>query len=202
MTRGFGRSFLLTTAVVAALALNGCGRDVSNPAGSEQSTTLGAMSVDTAALGAPLGAQFARARAATARYHDISVALGEGFIQVSPCISSPEGTMGFHYLNPSRLDGAAVVDEPEALLYLEKDGRWQLVGLEYLVPVFQNGEPYSGVEPPAEPGPTPRLFGEPFDGPLAGHAPGEPWHYELHVWLWRHNPAGMFAPFNPSLSCS
>lgn len=201
MTRHFGSSFLLTTVAVAALALNGCGSGVSNPVGSEQSTAQGATSLDSVALGVPVGAELARARAATARYHDVSVALGEGFIQVSPCISSPAGAMGFHYLNPSRLDGAAVVDEPEMLLYLEKDGRLLLVGVEYVVPVFRDGQPYSGAEPPADPGPNPRLFGKPFDGPMPGHGPGEPWHYDLHVWLW-NNPAGMFAPFNPSLSCS
>jgi hypothetical protein len=23
----------------------------------------------------------------------------------------------------------------------------------------------------------------------------------LHVWIWHHNPAGMFADFNPRVSC-
>jgi hypothetical protein len=29
-----------------------------------------------------------------------------------------------------------------------------------------------------------------------------PIHYDLHVWLWKHNPSGLFAPFNPEASCS
>lgn len=203
MTRHLCSSFLLTAVLAAAPALNGCGREASNPAGSEPSATQGGTSLDAVdVLGAPLGGQLAQARAATARYHDVSVALQEGFIPVSPCISSPAGTMGFHYLNPSRLDGTAVVDEPEILLYLEENGQLRLVAVEYVVPVFQDGHPYFGSEPPADPGPNPQLFGKPFDGPMPGHAPDDPWHFDLHVWLWRHNPAGRFAQFNPSLSCS
>jgi ABC-type Zn2+ transport system substrate-binding protein/surface adhesin len=26
-------------------------------------------------------------------------------------------------------------------------------------------------------------------------------HYDLHVWLYRENPKGMFAQFNPKASC-
>ena len=33
----------------------------------------------------------------------------------------------------------------------------------------------------------------PFDSPMLGHEPGMPVHYDLHVWLYRHNPAGLFA---------
>ncbi|MCA1639594.1 MAG: hypothetical protein LC768_14895 [Acidobacteria bacterium] len=49
--------------------------------------------------------------------------------------------------------------------------------------------------------PTPSLFGRSFNGPMPGHGPGEPVHYDLHVWAWRNNPNGMFAQFNPKLSC-
>ncbi|HET7292166.1 MAG TPA: hypothetical protein VFM88_07070 [Vicinamibacteria bacterium] len=149
-----------------------------------------------------MGPQLAQARAATAQYHDVAVALADGFVRASPCISSPAGTMGFHYVNHSRMDDTAAIDEPEVLLYLPNDGELALVAVEYVVPVFQDGQPYFGTAPPAEPGPHPELFGRPFDGPMPGHAPGEPWHYDLHVWVWSHNPAGMFRPFNPSLSCS
>jgi len=26
-------------------------------------------------------------------------------------------------------------------------------------------------------------------------------HYDLHVWLWKNNPAGTFSPTNPAVSC-
>ena len=47
----------------------------------------------------------------------------------------------------------------------------------------------------------PTLFGVPFDGPMLGHTPEMPIHYDLHVWLYRHNPAGTFAMWNPRVRC-
>jgi hypothetical protein len=26
-------------------------------------------------------------------------------------------------------------------------------------------------------------------------------HYDLHVWLWKKNPAGLFSPTNPDIKC-
>jgi len=36
---------------------------------------------------------------------------------------------------------------------------------------------------------------------MPGHSRVMPIHYDLHVWLWESNASGMFAPFNPELSC-
>jgi len=36
---------------------------------------------------------------------------------------------------------------------------------------------------------------------MPGHHPGMPVHYDLHVWLWQDNPMGMFALFNPTVTC-
>jgi hypothetical protein len=49
--------------------------------------------------------------------------------------------------------------------------------------------------------PAPSLFGQTFQGPMPGHNPQMPWHYDLHVWLFESNPSGLFAPFNPAFSC-
>lgn len=129
----------------------------------------------------------AQARAATAKYHDFSVALAEGFVPVSPCVSLPGlGAMGIHFLNFSRFDTNVSPSEPEVLLYLpDADGEMRLVGLEYVAV-------YTGSNPP------PVLFGQTMEGPVSH---GGPLQYELHVWAWRHNPSGLFAPFNPKLSC-
>ena len=27
-------------------------------------------------------------------------------------------------------------------------------------------------------------------------------HYDRHVWIYRENPNGVFAPFNPKVSCA
>lgn len=40
------------------------------------------------------------------------------------------------------------------------------------------------------------------DGPTLGHEPGMPIHYDLHVWLFKANPDGVFAPWNPRVTCS
>jgi len=129
----------------------------------------------------------ALARAATAKYHDIEVALADGFIPVSPCIALPNGaTMGFHYLKPSRVDSSVDPAEPELLLYLPNaEGKLKLVALEYFVP-------FDGSSP------APILYGRPMDGPESFPPPT---HYEMHVWAWKSNPDGLFVPFNPSLSC-
>ena len=92
-------------------------------------------------------------------------------------------------------DPAINATQPEILLYVrDAKGKWRLVGLEYLR--FAADQ-----EPPIDPSDKPSLFGQAFDGPMPGHEPGMPHHYDLHVWLWADNPSGMFAPFNPTLTC-
>ncbi|HKZ31771.1 MAG TPA: hypothetical protein VJ648_05380 [Vicinamibacteria bacterium] len=149
----------------------------------------------------PVQAELDVARAATARYQDVSVALQEGFVADPVCVSSPLGTMGVHYVNPSRSDARVTAGEPEILLYLPEGGRMRLVAIEYSMPIAQNGQPYFGATPPTNPGTTPVLFGQSFDGPMAGHGPAQPWHFDLHVWIWAENPAGRFAQFNAQLRC-
>ena len=49
------------------------------------------------------------------------------------------------------------------------------------------------------------MLGQPFDGPMEGHEPLMPHgmhHYDLHVWLWKENPACLFSPTNPRLTCA
>src|SRR5262245_2352942 len=64
--------------------------------------------------------QLAQVRRATAKYHDVNVALADGFIQTPACVASPDGGMGIHFINPARLmDPAENILEPEVLLYVE-----------------------------------------------------------------------------------
>jgi hypothetical protein len=147
------------------------------------------------------------ARAATAQYHNESKALEDGFLSTFLCVGAPGlGAMGVHYINPSRMMDANVdAASPETLLYVpQSNGRMRLVGVEYYAPVLVGGQPWFGGPdnpPPTVDNPAPTLFGRVFDGPMPGHGPGQPWHYDLHVWAWSHNPAGLFAPFNPKLKC-
>ena len=138
----------------------------------------------------PGGARLAEVRRATARYHDVAAAVADGYVAVSPCESLPgAGGMGVHYLN-GRLasDLEVVADQPEVLLYEPReDGSLRLVGVEWWVADVGQGRP--------------SVMGVPLDGPMDGHGPGMPVHYDLHAWLWRHNPAGTFDPWNPAVTC-
>jgi hypothetical protein len=151
--------------------------------------------------------QLTQARAATAQYHNESKALEDGFISTFQCVEVPGlGAMGVHYINPARLaDPAVDASRPETLLYIrQNDGKMRLIGLEYVAAVRSNGAPWFGAPnnpPPVVDNPAPMLFGQTFAGPMPGHGPGEPWHYDLHVWAWRDNPRGLFFPFNSKLSC-
>jgi UrcA family protein len=60
-----------------------------------------------------------KVRNATARYIDINVALREGFVQATPCVSGPDaGAMGVHFVLPARISGGVLnAEQPEALIY-------------------------------------------------------------------------------------
>jgi hypothetical protein len=145
-------------------------------------------------------------KAATARYHSFEEAQAAGYsIEGEPCVQEAPGAMGIHAVNHT-LAGDLTVDplRPDILLYLpDGNGNLKLVGVEYFMVALTSSGPWFGSTPP--PGgfinPAPSVFGHTFDGPMPGHNPVMPWHYDLHVWIWADNPAGMFAPFNPNLSC-
>ncbi|HVM35468.1 MAG TPA: hypothetical protein VM784_09005 [Actinomycetota bacterium] len=142
-----------------------------------------------------LAPQMARLKAATGAYHNEAVATASGFAADDVCVDSPHGGMGHHYVNDLRIqDDAVSRDKPEVLLYAPARGNERaLVGIEYFK--VDDDQDLSTDDD------RPRLFGRPFDGPMEGHAPGMPIHYDLHVWAWRSNPDGLFAPFNPRVSC-
>lgn len=84
---------------------------------------------------------------------------------------------------------------PEVLLYERRaGGEWRLTGVEYIVVA----SPGTDLEGPSRP----RFDNQPFDIGGVGRLmeAGVP-HWSLHVWVHKANPAGMFAPFNPDVSC-
>ena len=140
------------------------------------------------------GRQLAAVRKSLAPYRDVSVALADGFIPVSGCEVSDEGGMGVHYLHPGRAAQAPDALAPSILLYApDRDGEMRLLGAEW----FQ-ADADQDLHTDDD---RPTLFGKPFDGPMPGHDPMMPVHYDLHVWLFDSNPAGLFAPWNPSVHC-
>jgi hypothetical protein len=154
-------------------------------------------------------ALLAKVRSETAKYHDVSVALTDGYIAASPCEEiQGVGVMGIHYVNFALAIDLVVNElEPEMLLYVPFDGGFRLVGVEYYATALANTaagpQPWFGVDPPPLGwfNSAPTVFGESLDGPMPGHGPGIPWHYDFHVWLWQANPSGIFAEFNPNVQC-
>lgn len=137
----------------------------------------------------------ARVRAATARYHDPAVARADGFRLSHACVESPAGAMGYHWIRPAAFAEPLDVTRPQVLIYQPApDGGLRLVAVEYLV--------WDADQDLTTDGDRPVLFGRGLDGPMPGHEPGMPVHYDLHVWVWQHNPSGMFAPWNPAGSCT
>lgn len=122
-----------------------------------------------------------------ARYHDLDKATANGYEFVGPCVSDPAlGGMGDHYslnaeIDFGRGDGSYALDKPQYLVYApQKNGGRRLAALDYTVPY----EKWQSPEPPS-------FFGVPFtrnDGFGV---------WMFHIWLFEHNPAGMFANFNP-----
>lgn len=137
----------------------------------------------------------------TAKYHDLTVAEHAGyglFLDKAgiACIDMPGmGAMGVHYANGGIVpDGAIDPDTPEALVYApDKHGGLHLAAVEYVV--FQADWDANHDSPPS-------LFGATFNSTGADNRFGLPAYYSLHVWVWKHNPAGTFAMWNPKVSCT
>lgn len=158
----------------------------------------------------------------TKRFQDIDVALAEGYIQdpMNICetatmmgLPSFVGSMGIHYFRPDllgitetepRINGVGVHTDfrnPSVLIYEpQEDGSMELVAVENLVfktawteanagkkPDFMGYEYFSMVDNPVTDTDEAHMF--------------EP-HYDLHMYLYRENPAGLFSPFNPAVSCN
>jgi hypothetical protein len=105
------------------------------------------------------------------------------------------GAMGIHFVNGAYV-GTADVDpaKPEALVYEpEGNGKLRLVALEYVT--FQAAWDATHSAPP-------ELFGQTFNFTPAPNRYGLPAFYSLHAWIWKNNPAGMFAMWNPDVSCA
>ncbi|HYF09790.1 MAG TPA: hypothetical protein VD970_19395 [Acetobacteraceae bacterium] len=141
-----------------------------------------------------LPAELAAVRDALNRYQDPLVAVREGYMSTLGCVAYPEGAMGVHFINPALIGPTPDPLRPPLLVYEPTpDGRLRLVAAEWFVPLA------TGITE------RPVLFGRPFDGPMAGHEPLMPdelHHYDLHVWLWKENPAGLFNAINPTVGCA
>jgi hypothetical protein len=127
-------------------------------------------------------------RDATAAFQDLDAAGSAGFVQVTPCwFHGNAGAMGYHLARLDRIgNGAVELLEPEALMYEpQADGSFAFLGVEYIVPIAL----WEGDGPPS-------LLDETFA------RDDESGLFTLHIWSVRENPAGIFAPWNPNVSCA
>jgi hypothetical protein len=144
------------------------------------------------------GGDLAEVKRATAPYHRLATAEADGFgelfdLEGLSCIEDAggRGAMGVHYVNGGRVvDGVIDAAEPEVVLYDLSAAKPRLLGVEYVVFV----DDWEGSEPPA-------LFGHQFHLVHEGNRYGLPAFYALHAWVWTQNPSGMFADWNPEVSC-
>ena len=125
-------------------------------------------------------------RSATSKFHSTKQAIAAGYEADEHCVSVPGlGGMGYHWVNSLWVDPVFDPMKPEALLYATgPGGNLRLIGVEYIV--INTGQP------------RPMFGNRLFD---IGGTPVPVAHWSLHVWVHEENPSGIFAPFNPNISC-
>ena len=164
----------------------------------------------------------AEVRRATERFRDVAVALAEGYVRdpfdlcdTAAMMGRPAslGAMGVHYVRPDllgitappspRVNGDGTHTDfrvPGILIYEpQRDGSMTLVAVENLV--FAKAWRDAGHSAP------PTFHGVPYDSMIddpstmadEAHMFGP--HFDRHVWIYRENPNGVFAPFNPAVTC-
>ena len=155
------------------------------------------------AQGPTLSPELQGVRKALDKYNDPIVAVHDGYYSTLGCISYPNGggegamqykpgAMGVHFLNLGNLGPTLDPAKPQVLIYEPNGDKLKLIAAEWFVPLSPELKE------------RPQLFDKPFDGPMEGHHPLMPQalhHYDLHVWLWKNNPDGVFSPTNPAVKC-
>ncbi|TPN97536.1 hypothetical protein [Mesorhizobium sp. B1-1-5] len=139
-----------------------------------------------------------------AKYEDYTAAVRDLYLSTVGCIHYggekidgamyyQKGAMGIHFVNVPSVGKPLDPMKPNVLIYEPTKKGLKLVGVEWLVPLTPDTKE------------VPTLFGQKFMGPMEGHYPLIPRefvHYDLHAWLFKDNPNGMFSPTNPNVKCS
>lgn len=177
--------------------------------------------IDASSTPQPGEPSLAEVRAATERFRHVEQALAEGYIRdpANMCddaamMGKPAslGAMGVHYVRPDllgitapnpRVDGVGThtdFGQPAVLIYEpQADGALELIAVENLVFV-KAWEAAGNDAPPSFHGVLwDRMEDDPATTLDEAHN-FEP-HYDRHVWLYRENPNGVFAQYNPTVTC-
>ena len=139
--------------------------------------------------------QLAQLRQVTAKFHEIDVAKQAGYsTQITPCWAHHSaGGMGYHFGNTNLFDATVDLLNPETVIYEpQAGGHMRLVGMEYIVPLAAWEAAGHNLNNPTD---VPQLLGQNYTRhsflPI----------FKLHIWLWKANPSGAFADWNPKVSC-
>jgi hypothetical protein len=155
------------------------------------------------ASGAPkLSADMEQVRAGLDKYQDPIAAVHDGYFSTLACVEYQKGAeghmqytpggMGVHFINLQTIGPKLDPAKPQVLIYEPVGDKLRLAAAEWFVPT----QVAAGVHP--------TIFGQKLQGPMEGHEPLQPQglhHYDLHVWLWKANPAGLFSATNPAVKC-
>ncbi len=197
---------LFAPAACLLLAACGAGTPLAAPAMEPpvhpvQASSKGVTTHDHTVPDVGLQHELAKVRQVTARFHRVEEAIAAGYQLgwvngasvriITGCVAHPtEGAMGYHYFNQELVDDLTVdALKPEVLVYAPApDGGLQLVAVEWVVP-GPNTNPPGVSEPPSVLGMEMHIL-----VPAVGF-------WLKHAWIWKHNPAGMFADWNPEVKC-
>ena len=155
------------------------------------------------AQNAAIPAELQSVRALLDKYNDPIVAVHDGFLSTLGCVEYPKGAseggmqyvaggMGVHFINMGNVGPTLDPAKPQVLIYEPVGDKLRLVAAEWFMPLQVAG------------GKAPSIFGKELQGPMEGHKPimpAEVHHYDLHVWLWKTNPAGVYSATNPAVKC-
>ena len=199
------RTILIALAVAGTLAVGGCATrsaasETAAPAAAHQHT---ATAPSTGGDSGHLAAQLAAGRLATAKY---ATSLGRAKADGYQIITRMIPDMGWHFLNPTIQ--AFDVTKPPILVY-ERHGRsWQLGALEWVFTETPATPPLPGATYGSFPAACHYTDGTfvaarvqelcPTRSPETG-ARFNFWHPDLvtlHVWVWYHNPDGLYSGTN------
>jgi hypothetical protein len=177
---------LIVCLAIAAATLSACNAPGSVTAGAEPAASFSA---------ATANGSLEELRQVTAKFQRFEYADSVGYsTKVTPCWGHHSaGAMGFHYGKMDLFDATADLLAPEVVMYEPQTGGFmKLVGMEYIVPIDAWKNAGHDVNDPND---RPELLGQKFTQhsflPI----------YKLHIWLWRDNPQGTFADWNPKVSC-
>lgn len=183
-------SFARIPLVILAAALAACADPTATPLAT---SVPGSAAADVAEETAQ-NHLLATIREATASYHSLDAALADGYVLASECEAIPEGGIGVHYRKSSLFDVVVDPAQPELLVYEpQQNGDRRLVAVAFVVPAA----PWDAIHSAA-----PTLGAQVFEDKRVPDWSSPPFPtYELHVWVWQHNPIGIYATINPTVSC-